>query len=201
MEITIEDEGFVRALQQYTDLTSENTVDAINKKAKDLCFEAAKQMPVGKPYKDNPKGSKIYHVLAAGGNRAKNGQSLETRFGKHPKGKGNKKMANKIAVSRNTASNYSKAICLKMASDIGGYLKRRIIKKSGTIKHARGKRATKGMKIKATLDVEGLEKSHVDEVIQPAFNRAAKATTKDIQKYIDRKMKEAAKKHSGKRRV
>lgn len=199
MQIQIEDEDFIRALQQYTDLSSQNLTDAINKKAKDLCFEAAKVMPRGEPYKDNPKGAKIYHVLAAGGNRAKNGQSLETRFGKHPKGKGNKKIANKIATARNTAKNYSRAICLKMAADLGATLTR-FVNKAGKIKHARGKAAKKGIKIAAYLDVDGLEKSHVQDVIQPAFNKAAKKVEKDMQKHINRKLREAAKKHSGRKR-
>ena len=198
--IDLNNEEFEEAFKQYAILSSKKVAESVNDKAIDLCIKAGKSIEKGEPYQKWPKGHRIYHILAAGGNRRKNGESLETRFGKAPKGKGNKKLANKIAVARNKSKNYSKAICFKLATELGAQL-RSFVARSGKIKYANAQKAKwQEYKPKAYLDVEGLEKDHVDDVMQPAFTKALPIVAKDMQKYIDRKLREAAKKHSGKKR-
>jgi len=194
--IALEDEEFTRAFNQYLDVTSKTVTEAVNAKAKDLCFQAARQMNSGDPSREHPKGSRIYHVLAAGGNSRKNGQSLETRFGKAPKGKGNKKLADKIYNRRRRSKGYSRAICVKMAGDFGA----KLTVKAGKINYASGTPAKPSIRPVAYLNVKGLEKDHVDNELQPAFERGLRIVTRDMRKYLSKKMARDAKKHSGKKR-
>lgn len=197
VKLTLEDEEFTRAFRQYVELSSKTLAQSVNDKAKDLCFAAAREIASGDPAREHPKGAKIYHILAAGGNSRKNGQSLETRFGKAVKGKGNKKLADKIYNRRIRSRGYSRAICVKMAGDLGA----RLTIKAGKIKHASGVKARwHQIKPAAFLNVKGLEKSHVEDVIQPAFERALRRVANDMQKYINKKLREAARKHSGRKR-
>ena len=197
VKLTLEDKEFTKAFRQYVELSDKTLAESINKKTKDLCFAAARQIVPGAPHESYTKGHRIYNILAAGGNRRKNGESLETRFGKKPKGKGNKALANKIYGRRKRSIGYSRALLIKLASDFGA----RLTVKAGKIKYANGKPAKPEIKPKAILDIKGLEKSHVDKVIQPAFDGALRVVAKDMQVYIDRKLAQAAKKHSGKKRV
>lgn len=194
--MTLDDAEFTKAFRQYAELSSKTMTESINKVAIDLCFKAAAQMPSGDPSREHPKGAKIYHVLAAGGKRSKNGESLETKLGKAVKGKGNRILADKIFNRRRRSKGYSAVICRKIAGDLGA----RLSVRAGKIKYASGKRAVKSIKPFAVLDVKGLEKTHVDDVIQPAFERAMRIVTAKMVRRVNKKLAEAAKKHSGRKR-
>lgn len=175
--ITFQDEEFTRVFREYSKATSKTLEGAINAKAKDVCFRAANAANTKtSTFPDRyPKESPLWHALAATG---------ATKFGQAVKGQGNKKLARTIYNSRLRAKGYSRAIWRKIASDFGGALSG----KASKIDHARGIKAKDSFKPEAQLIVDGLEQSHVDDVMQPAIDAALKYVAADMRLYLAKKM-------------
>lgn len=181
LEIVFDDADFTEALSEYVGVTSKTLTEAINAKAKDVCFKAAnetiKPSEVSANIKRYPKGTPLWHALAATG---------ATKYGKAVRGEGNKKLANKIYNSRIRATGFSRAIWRKIASDFGASLRG----KAAKISAARGIKARKSHKPFAVLLADDLEVDHVRGVMQPAVDRALKHVARDMVKYLSRKMGE-----------
>ena len=185
--LTFENKEFTRAIQQYEEASGKELAQILDDKGKDVCFFSAREIESGDPSREHPKGSIIYHALASSGG---------TRFGTAVKGQGNKKLADKIYNRRRRSKGYSRAIFVKMAGDLGA----RLTVKAGKIRYAGADKAKPGIKPFVLLRVDGLEKTHVENVLQPAIDRALPKVAADMNKYTQRKLSAIAKKHSGKGR-
>lgn len=191
---------FTKALQQYLVESRKDTGTAINEKAVRVAFSASKEMPAAIEVRarisnDHPKGSPLWHALATG--KTSHGQN---KFGSAVRGKGNKKLADKIYASRNRHAGYSRFLFLKLASDLGG--KVRAVKKLASIDNAKGKKATEAGRddfMKAVLQILGVDQEHGGK-LDRAIAQALTLEARDMQKYIERKIAKRAQAHSGTRR-
>jgi len=187
-----------RALRDYMAYTSKTLPEAVEKIATDVNFQAFRlcRRTIWKPTNWSEFGGgqgvdpAFFHALATG--KTKFGV---TKFGAAVKGKGNDKIAEKIFNARTRATNYSAAIFLKLASDLGAKIRSRA--KAMKIKHAKAKRAHRKFRPTIILRVEGLERQHVDDIIQPAMQDGINAVANDKREYINRKIAEGARRHSG----
>jgi len=190
-----------RALRDYMAYTSKTLPEAVEKIAIDVDYQAYRlcKRTIWNPTKwsefDGGQGvdRAFFHALATG--KTKFGV---TKFGAAVKGQGNEKIAKKIFDARTRATNYSATIFLKLAFDLGAKIRSRA--RASKIKHAKAKRAHRKFHPAVILTVEGLEKKHVDEIIQPAMQGGINAVAKDKREYINRKIAEGARRHSGRRR-
>jgi len=195
MKMKVDLTEFNAAMRNYVKETKMTVAEAVDKKAIDLAFKANQESKRADKGTIQPKGSQLYHVLAATG---------ATRHGKSVKGKGNKKIADKIASGRTSAVNYNKAIWLKLAADLGAAVKR-LAKRSAKMDHVTGTKSKKGGvtdKPFALLEIGGLkgvEAKNMREQLEPALKRAMTTVIKDMRVYIERKIAERAKKYSGRK--
>lgn len=196
VDIVIDNKEFMAALIAYEKQSSKDMAAVLNKKAIDLCFKAGAQVPKSFPVKGRPKRDKLYNIIAAGGISKKTGKSLESPIGKAVKGQGNKALAEKIWEKRKGAKGYSAAVFRAMAQKLGA----KITKKSGTIKGANAIPAKAGIKQQVVMTVKGLEKDHVQNVMQPAIDAAIPVVIADMVNRINESLEKAAKKHSGRGR-
>lgn len=178
--IEFNDPEFVRILRDYTKVTSKTTSEAINKKAISVAFRASRKIKKGRPLRAKKvrEDSALWHALAATG--------MNQNLGVAVKGKGNAAKAARIRGRRESARGYSKAIALKMAKELGGAVRTQI----KNIDHAGAKKARPGFSPTALLYVDGLERKHLKDFIQPGFDRAIDEEKRDMARYIARKMGE-----------
>lgn len=191
---------FTKALQEYLIESRKETGTALNEKGVRVAFTASKEMPEAIEVRaqistDHPKGSPLWHALATGKT------SLgATKLGAAVKGKGNKKLADKIFASRNRHAGYSRFLFLKLASDLGG--KVRAVKKLASIDNAKGQRANEGGKqdfMRAVLQILGVDPEHGGK-LDRAIAQALTIEARDMRKYIEAKIAKRAKAHSGRKR-
>jgi len=195
-----------RSLRDYMAYTSKTLPEAVNKIAIDVAFQAEKVVTrsafktvsweklayVGTTTTTTVNKA-LFHALATGKTRFG-----KTRFGAAVKGQGNEEIAKKIFESRGRAVNYSRAIFIKLAEDLGKVLRRSVGR--GLPRNASATKARKSIRPQASLNVDGVEKRHADDVLQPAMQRGIDAAAKDKREYITRKIAEGARRHSGRRR-
>jgi hypothetical protein len=197
---TWEMQEFTKALQEYLIESRKDTGTALNEKGVRVAFSASKQMPSAVEVKaqistDHPKSSPLWHALATG--RTSLGPN---KFGTAVKGKGNKKVAEKIYASRNRHAGYSRFLFLKLASDLGG--KVRAVKKLASIDNAKGQKADQnGRKdfMKAVLQILGVDQEHGSK-LDRAIAQALTIEAADMRKYIEAKIAKRAQAHSGRKR-
>ena len=71
--LTLDSKEFTRALQQYEEASGKELAQILDDKGKDVCLFSIKETVTADPARDYPRGSTVYHALAASG---------ATRFGK-----------------------------------------------------------------------------------------------------------------------
>lgn len=197
-DVTWEQKEFQNALREYLVESRMGVADAVNKKAGDVAFSASKQMPSAVEVKtkintDLPRESALWHALATGKTR-----SGATKFGTAVRGKGNDKIASKIFNSRTRAAGFSRTIYLKIARDFGksvasvrlNRIKNTTIKKAGA---ERDRDYLDAVFEVLGIDTDGGYYGMHNEAIRSALALQAA----DMRKYINRKIAERAKKHSG----
>ena len=196
MKIKVDITEFNRALKDYVLESKMDIGDAVNKQAIKVAFYANKKSSKANDGTIPPKGSRLYYALAASG---------ENKYGKAVKGKGIGKIARKIASRRFSAVSYNKAMWLKLAIDLGaqvGKASKRMMK----MEHVQGAKAqTNGRTDKpfATLIIgglKGIEADNMREHIAPALQSAVILAAKDMQVYINRKLRERGARYSGRGR-
>jgi len=180
-----------RALRDYMAYTSKTLPEAVNKIAIDVAFQAnrAAKKATPKNIKRADANGRLFHSLAATG---------ATKFGTAVRGQGNAKIAQKIFDARVRAVNYSKAIFLKLAKDLGGNMRSALGRSLPS-----GPTATKArnsIRPQAVLDIVGIQEKHAASIIQPAMQKGINAVANDKREYINRKIAEGARRHSGRRR-
>jgi hypothetical protein len=189
VELTFDSAEFARALRDYETASQKEMSEILNEKGIKLSFEAAKQLAgMGDVKRYYGKGSPLFHSLAATG---------ATKFGQAVKGQGNKKLADKIYESRVRAKNYARAMCLAMASHLGGNVR---LVKAKSIKHAGASKAKPGMKIEVRMWINKAQEGMINDVIGPAIKKALVEQVLDMDKYSQPRLAKAAKKHSGRKR-
>ena len=185
---------FQKALGQYLAATEKSTTEMVNKKAGDVCLFAARATKsTTVPAKPSKKRMKMYHAIATG----------NTKFGKSTsgsavKGKGNAAIAAKILNKRRAASSYSKAIFVKMAGDLGKLIRSK--KSTADMTYAKGTPAKKSVKPVAKLKAEGLEDSHLSDILNSSMQAGIDGAVRDMRVYFDRKQAAVAKRFSGRKR-
>jgi len=182
-----------KALAEYMQHTSKDLPEAINRTAIDVAFKAnraAKKASKGGITSLAKRSPKLFHALATIG---------ANKYGPKPKGSGNKAMAEKIVSNRLAAIGYSKAIFLKMAQDLGKKISASLGR--GLPGNSRGRKAKAGgFRTEATLEIEGVQQSHADDILSPAMKKGLAAATADKRKYIAKKIAERAEKNSGRKK-
>jgi hypothetical protein len=180
-----------RALRDYMAHTSKTLPEAVNKIAIDVAFQANRAAKRATPnnIKRADANGKLFHSLAATG---------ATKFGKAVRGQGNAEIAQKIFDARVRAINYSKAIFLKLAKDLGGNMRSAIGRSLPSGPTAT--RARNSIRPQAVLDIVGIQDKHAANIIQPAMQGGINAVAKDKREYINRKIAEGARRHSGRGR-
>jgi len=186
-----------RALAEYMKHTSKDLPEAINRTAIDVAFKAnraAKKANKGKISALAKSSPRLWHALATMG-----GIDGNNKFGKVPKGKGNQRIAERIAKNRYNAVGYSKAIFLKMAQDLGKRISAKLGRKLPG--NSRGRKAKDGgFRCEATLEIVGVHQDHADDILSPAMKKGIAAAAADKRKYIAKKIAERAEKHSGRKK-
>jgi len=190
---------FSQALREYLTYSKLDVAEAVNKKAGDVAFSAVKHIKSGsevtKEIRRLGKGSRLFHALATG--KTKLGESTK---GAAVKGKGNKKVADAIFASRVRHGNYSRALFLYLASKFGKKVSK--LKKTNRIENAKATKAPASGKFdkpQAVLEIIGVESSH-EPLLSRAMQKGIDAQVEDMRRYINRKISERARKHSGRRR-
>lgn len=189
VRVRVDTSDLVAALKAYEKHSSRSMPEIINGTAVDVAFKAnsaAKLASEGKIRKADKNG-KLFYALAASG---------KSKFGQVVKGEGIKAAAEKILNARLSARYYSKVLFLKLAQDLGKNL--RTVKKA-LPSNAEGTKAKEALVCFATLEIEGIEKSHADDIIQPALQKGINAAAKAKRDRIAKKLAEGARKYSGRR--
>lgn len=196
IQVDLDLSEFTAALRQYVVESRLEVQDAVNKKAGDVAFAATKHLPkrektLGEINRFG-KGNKLFHSLATG--KTKSGISTK---GAAVKGKGNKKIADAIFASRKRHVSYSSSLFLYLAQKFGK--KVRALKKMNNIDNAAAtlaRRSGQFDKPEAVLEIIGVESTH-EPLLMDAMQKGLSSQVADMQKYIERKIAERAKAHSG----
>jgi hypothetical protein len=201
IEVSVEAREFQKALVDYLIASKKDVGFALNKKGGDVAFSASKQMPEAIEVQatintDYPQGEPLWHAIATGKTRFG-----VTKFGAAVKGKGNKKIADKIFNSRSRRAGFSRSIFLKIARDFGKKVKKL---KSDKVKNTKVKLAgTNGDDdfMAAVFEILGVDGQRgFDSRLDRAIRWGLREQAADMQKYINDKIAKRAKAHSGRRR-
>ena len=195
VDITLDTREFEAALREYMRFTSKTLPEAINRTAVDAAFKANQATRRSKlkkqPWSKLSKRQKnLFHALATGSTRLG-----KTRFGTATKGQGNDELAQKIYGARTRAVNYSRAIFLKLAKDVGGSVRTKLGRDLPG--NATAKKAKESLKPEAVFTIKGVDAKHAREIIQPAMQAGLDRAAQDKRDYIAKKMAAEAKKRSG----
>ena len=217
VKVTVDLTEFNTAIKEYIFHSKMEVSEAVNKKAGDIALFAAKRAKKATKGGYPPFSSGLYNALVAADPKKSSGSFSEgakmaqhrirNKFpGQTVKGKGNEKAA-KYLFSRRTGSiGYSKALFIKLAKDLGKTVTgvRVSKKKEASIDNATGKKAkVSGTFDKpfATLEIQGVEQDHASNEIEPALQAGVDDAVKDMAKYINRKLRQLARKHSGRKKA
>jgi hypothetical protein len=201
VSVSVEAKEFQKALVEYLTASKKDVGFALNKKSGDVAFSASKQMPGVIEVKatietDYPKGEPLWHALATG--KARFGV---TKFGAAVKGKGNKKIADRIFNSRSRRAGFSRSIFLRIARDFGKKVQKL---KSDQVKNTKVWLAeTRGEDdfMSAVFEVLGIDGQRgFDRRLDWAIRWALEEQAVDMRKYIEDKIAKRAKAHSGRGR-
>ena len=220
IRVTVDLSEFNKALREYVDVSRLTISEAVNKKARDFCFNAAEHTDVSADGGIRDVDPSLFNALAAaklGGKGSSDFKSaaetaqerIAARFGQgpFPRGKGNRKAANAIQRLRFRARRYSQALWYKLVDQLrsqtaeanGG---KRGPSKKNKIKNTNANAATQSGRFdkpKAVLDIVGVEDTHVQKVLQKAANMGMRDTILDMRDYINLKLGKVAGDYSGRR--
>ena len=216
IKVTVDLTEFNTAIKEYIFHSKMEISEAVNKKAGDIALFAAKRAKKATRGSYPPLSSGLYNALVAAdpkkssGPFAKAAEEAQHRIRKKfsgpiPRGKRNAKAAAYLFSRRSQSAGYSKALFVKLANDLGKAVTgvRVSKKKQASIDNATGKKAkVSGTFDKpfAVLEIKGVEQDHANNEIEPALQAGVNDAVKDMGKYINRKLRELARKHSGRRR-
>ena len=187
-EITVNIVEFNHMLKQYIAESRLDVGEAVNKKAGDVAFFAARNTKAAKRADIMPYESGMFNAYAASGH---------TKYGTKVKGEGNARLAKFIRSRRVVAINYSKSLWLNLAQQLGKQVK--------GLKTASGKAADLGSKYGkadaakpssindkpfAVLTIKGADDDHAKNILRPAMQGAIDDAAADLGKYVLRKMQE-----------
>lgn len=199
--VRVDTTEFSLALQQYLLHTRKTVVQAVDAKAGDIALRGAEAMRVAEPYEQQfPKRHRLWYALATG--LTKKGpmpQGVAVRRGLDRK-KSMTFIADKIFSSRKSGRNYSKAMFLVIAKQLGKKIMR--LRKTSKIKNATGTKARdrdRNYTPFAVLEIEGVQESHAP-LLEEAMQKGIDFVVKDIAVYVDKKIARQAARHSGRRR-
>lgn len=189
---------FSDAMREYLKYTSLDVADAVNKKAGDVAFSAGASSHVSakKPERKLNKigaESKLWHALATG--KTKFGP---TKKGVAVRGKGNAAVAQAIWESRRRHIHYSKSLFLHLAKKFGKAVKSIREKDVDNISATPAPKKV-SERPEAVFEILGVEPDH-KPLLDAAIKKGLQAQVKDMKKYIERKISERARKHSGRKR-
>ena len=197
---------FNLALKQYVEHSRLSVSQAVTKQAINFAFRGNKRTQTANKGKFPDLSSGLFNAIAAVNSGSGTfGETASLAQKKHlggniGKGRGKAKAAKKLRSRRTGAANYSKALWLKLAVQLGATSIRTV--KVKQIKNADAEKA-KGTRFsdkpKATLHVWGIEEDHLRDVMEPAAQAALGDTVQDMRVYIRRQMAKLAQKHSGRK--
>lgn len=221
---------FTKALRDYAAVSRLTVAEAVNKKARDFCFNAAEHTKVteigGSAFGKGVKvisgtDEKLFHALASakpGGLGSANfkdaAQKAQARIGKRlgagpfVRGNSNAKAAAAISQLRFRASRYSQALWYKLVDQLREQTAQAQGGKKGPAKKKKIKNVTANAatetktfdKPRAILKIEGVEQDHVTEILQRAADAGMRETIADMREYISRKLSGVAEAHSGRKK-
>lgn len=220
IQITVDLTEFNRALKEYTAVSKLTISEAVNKKARDFCFNAAEHAGIAADGAIKSVDQGLFHALAAAGPGSKGSgafkraaeaaqERIKARFGAgpFPRGKGNAKAANAIQRLRLRATRYSRALWFKLVDQLRSQTSEAKGGKKGPAKKNKIKNTTAKAAIEsgkfdrpqAVLEIAGVEQRHVQRVLQNAADAGMRDTILDMRDYIDRKLGKVAGDYSGRK--
>lgn len=191
VRVRVDTSELVAALKAYEKHSSRSMPAIINGTAIDVAFKAnrAAKKARGEDMMHHQNYiNKMFHALATMGNN---------KFGPTPKGKGNQRIAERIAKDRYDAIGYTKALFLKLAKDLGKNLRASVGRTLPS--NADGQKAKEAFVCFAILTINGIEKRHADEQVQPALQKGVDLAAKAKRDRIAKKLAEGARKYSGRK--
>lgn len=203
---------FHQAMREYVAEARLTVAEAVNKQAIELAFNANRETKRAQAASIPAVSTGLFHALASA--RPGSGSAefqrvaigaqrkLKKKFGgRVVKGSGNLSKAADFLRSRRTGGvNYSKSLWLRIASQLGANVTK-LKRKSSKINNTSAKRAKESGsfdKPVAEFTISGVEKRHVERLLQPALESAVPKTIKSMQDYVSRKLRERAAARSGK---
>lgn len=215
--VKVDMSDFNAAIKQYIQHSKLEIFEAVNKKAGDIALFAAKRAKKASKGSYPPLSSGLYNALVAAdpkkssGSFSKGAEMAQHRIrnkfpGQTVRGKGNAKAAKYLFNRRAGSVGYSKALFIKLAKDLGKEVKgvRVSKKKEASIDNAQGKKARVAWTLNKTfavLEIKGVEQDHATNEIEPALQAGVDDAVKDMAKYINRKLRQLARKHSGRKKA
>ena len=116
-------------------------------------------------------------------------------MGTATKHQGNDELEQKISEAKQRAVNYSRAIFLKLAKDVGGSVRTKLGRDLPG--NATAKKAKEALKPEAVFTIRGVDTKHARDIIQPAMQAGLDRAAQAKRKRIADKMAAEAKKRSG----
>lgn len=204
--IVFNDNEFKEALSKYVDLSSKSASSAINAKLKDLLYRAARETPKATRQEINALKTQAWWIkyLAKRVKRHLGGKKVDkkTYLATY------KKVEREILASRKRATGYLRSGYVQAARKIQKYDREQregrevdinIPRRFAQIKTLVAESKPKSLSALADINWQSrdmIDASGKGDIVTQALNKAKPQVTRDMYKYIDRKLKQHSKKIS-----
>jgi hypothetical protein len=206
--------AFQKMLADYVTVSSMDLAEATNKKAGDVALFAARYTKAAKVGDIPGYKTGLYNALMAarpgiGSQKFQEAAAKAQKIGggRKVKGQQNKAGAQSVLNRRKGATNYSKALWIMLAKELGkegkGAKKAIGISKGLNKKYAEAvaaKKASVNGVTTATLLIKGAEDDHIRNILEPSLDPAMAAAARDMAPYVAKKMRERLKQVRKRRR-